>query len=1014
MPKLHIGITGLTATWKAQPKEKETPVNDVPEPNNSPAGSHAQRDAFFSIVQPTIDKNRNIPLDSFCTVPESMIYLDTYDDATVIHKRQYPIPVACQDKVREQVQAWIDDGVVEKAPVSTMWNSPITLAPKKDLFGNYTDKRPCLDPRHINKVLVTPDRHPLPLINDIYHELQGSKVFTTLDLKSAFHRFEIYEPHRPKTAFKVPGFPQLMFRGCPFGLKPISSTFQRTMNIIFNDMPFVSTFVDDIIIFSKTIEDHAHHVAAAIEKLTSVNLILNPNKCHFAQKSVYLLGFCVSEEGKSLDARKVTNVQDWPTPQTGKDIMRFLGVINYFREHIPKAADLMAPLDKLRYANRLGKLWGIVEQQAFDNLKTILHHAPILCHPDLNHPFQVATDASNSGIGAVLYQVINGRTHHIGFMARSLSASERNYSTTKRELLAIVFALNKFHKFLWGNHFTLYTDHKALVFLHTQKIANPMMLGWLDTILEYNFNIVHLPGLDNTLPDQLSRLFPTAKELAEGSATQTHSNHHTSHTNHAIEVTGNNTNNTNSGMDDGTDDMFIPPESQRKQLLLEAHAFGHFGAKAMVDYLHSNGLTWDNMHREAQGIVHSCDKCQRYNIGKVGYHPLRPIHAYLPGDHWAIDLAGPFDTSNRGNIYLLVMVDVCTRFCVLHALPDKSSDTVVQAVVHTFCDYGFPRYLQSDNGTEFVNALMRKLTESAGFEHRLVTPYHPRANGLAERFVQTTVNVIRKCVQGAIKDWDLYVKPTQLALNNKVASRHGSTPFALMFNRAMNGFRDYSNEEIQQPLTEEELLDRIDLMSKTVFPAIAERTKALDRLRKGKHDTKYRIVHYPPGSQVMVKDMLRSRKLDPRYEGPYTVVRETEGGSYILRDEQGLLATRSFAPSQLKLVSQDELVDNNEVYDKGGKYYTIQAIVGHQELAPGKYKYRVRWQGYTEADDTWEPPESFNSPAPIAQYWKKLATTPSTPLQQKQNTSSGKHGTTTNTTGSYKTTSKRPMPTSSQ
>lgn len=903
MPKLGIAITGLVATWQQQPKKQETTPSDIPQPNDSPAGSDMQRHSFFNKVQPTIDRNAKIPKNTFCTVPQSVIKLTTKDEDAVVHRRQYPLPIASQQRVKEQVETWIRDGVVEPVTQPTMWNSPITLAPKKDLFGNYTDKRPCLDPRHINRLLVEPDRHPLPLINEIYAELRGAKVFTTLDLRSAFHRFEIYEPDRPKTAFKIEGFPQLMFRGCPFGLKPISSTFQRTMDIVFANMPYVKTFVDDIIIFSNNIEEHAQHVAAAIDKLTSVNLILNPDKCHFAQKAVYLLGFCISEQGKSLDTRKVTNVQDWPTPKTGKDIQRFLGVINYFREHIPKAADLMAPLDKLRNAHRLDRFWSSSKQQAFDNLKQILLEAPVLCHPDLNHPFQVATDASNTGIGAVLYQVINGKTHHIGFMARALSPSERNYSTTKRELLAIVFALNKFHKYLWGNPFTLYTDHKALVYMHTQKIANPMMIGWLETILEYQFNIVHLPGLDNTLPDQLSRLFPTAKELAGDNATHKHGTQSTSVLNNSIDVNDNDTSKLHSSQDDGTDNMFTPPESERKTLLLEAHAFGHFGAKAMVNYLHNNGLHWSNMHREAQGIVHSCPQCQRHNIAKVGYHPLRPIHAYLPGDHWAIDLAS-FPTSRRGNNYLLVMVDVCTRFCVLHALPDKSSDTVVQAVIHTFCDYGFPRYLQSDNGTEFVNTLMHKLKESAGFDHRLATPYHPRANGLAERFVQTTTNVIRKNVDGATQDWDLYVKPIQLALNNKVASYHGTTPFALMFNRAMNGFRDYSNDDIPRPLTEEELMDRIDLMSKTVFPAISERATALAQLKKGKHDAKYRIIKFPEGSKVMIKDMLRSKKLDPRYEGPYTVVRQTQGGSYVLRDEQGLLASRNFAPSQLKLVSR--------------------------------------------------------------------------------------------------------------
>ena len=166
-----------------------------------------------------------------------------------------------------------------------------------------------------------------------------------------------------------------------------------------------------------------------------------------------------------------------------------------------------------------------------------------------------------------------------------------------------------------------------------------------------------------------------------------------------------------------------------------------------------------------------CAQCQRYNIGKKGYNPLRPIYAYLPGDHWAVDLAGPLSTTDDGNHYILVMIDVCTRFCILKALPNKQSDTLAKAFVHVFSTFGYPRVLQSDNGTEFKNALIKKLTEHSGIEHHLITPYHPHANGVAERWVQSTIQVIRKKIEGRHKDWDFYLPSTQLELNLKVSKR---------------------------------------------------------------------------------------------------------------------------------------------------------------------------------------------------------------------------------------------------
>ncbi|SAL96265.1 hypothetical protein [Absidia glauca] len=430
-------------------------------------------------------------------------------------------------------------------------------------------------------------------------------------------------------------------------------------------------------------EEHAQHVRQVIDKLTDVNLILNPDKCHFAQRAVYLLGFCVSEKGLSLDTRKVTNVQQWPLPSTGNDIERFLGVINYFREHIPKVSTLTAPLDRLRKAKHLGALWTPECDQAFSTLKAILTRTPIIKHPRTNEPFYVATDASNVGIGAVLFQLDNKVVRHLGFFARTLSKSERNYSTTKRELLAVIFALNKFHKFLWGNHFTLFTDHRALVYIHTQRIANPMMIGWLDTLLQYNFTVAHIPGMSNVLPDALSRLFPPSKELAGDDLTQqrrkVYQPNKLSKLTNAYELT---TVEQNQKRQDEKDLLEPKVDDQRnilrmyhrqasiyleshieqpeqrqsneiknldeRQTILERqHAFGHFGADAMTKAIQRDGMHWPNLKQDAVNMIKKCNLCMQFNVAKKGYHPLASITAKLPGDHWAIDLAGPLDQTTR-------------------------------------------------------------------------------------------------------------------------------------------------------------------------------------------------------------------------------------------------------------------------------------------------------------------------------------------------------------------------------
>ncbi|SAL96276.1 hypothetical protein, partial, partial [Absidia glauca] len=244
-------------------------------------------------------------------------------------------------------------------------------------------------------------------------------------------------------------------------------------------------------------------------------------------------------------------------------------------------------------------------------MNTILHY------PDPNLPFYVATDASNYGIGAALYQIINDQERFIGYMARSLSPSERNYNTTKRELLAIVFALKKFHKYLWGNPFTLYTDHRALTYIHTQTIASPMMINWLDTILDYSFTIVHKPGDLNIFPDLLSRLDTPSQKIQGGKyhhiqATKLRRSQSTSNdpSSQRVHLGVVRSNPRVCAIQSMKVDYITPPAQEHKSILQRIHAFGHFGAEAIIKTAHKEGLHWTNLAKEALAIVQQCPSCQ--------------------------------------------------------------------------------------------------------------------------------------------------------------------------------------------------------------------------------------------------------------------------------------------------------------------------------------------------------------------------------------------------------------------
>ena len=375
--------------------------------------------------------------------------------------------------------------------------------------------------------------------------------------------------------------------------------------------------------------------------------------------------------------------------------------------------------------------------------------------------------------------------------------SERNYfSASKKEMLAVVFALKRFHYFVWGRHFTLFSDHKALSFLFSQRDPSPLMVNWIDVILSYDFEIIHRPGVLNGLPETLSRLFPLNSAFLRG--------------------------------DSAPKLMLLtrllcrqrtvkPP--WRMCISMDILAEGDIGKR-----LHAEGTTWPSMRQDIEKYLRRCIPCQRYTIVRQGYHPLTPITASQPMDHLALDTALSFPTFRVWEQHSSIMICVHTRSCLLRALADKSAISVSQALFMVFCDFGFPRVIQSDDGSEFVNQLVQLMTKKVGIDHRLTTKYHPRANGLAERTVQTACRAIRKLLESEDRQWDRYVPAVQLFMNAKVATIHGSATFSVMFGRRLNPFSDYTSDNISSPDVDfDRIKDRLLWFSDVLFPAIAER-----------------------------------------------------------------------------------------------------------------------------------------------------------------------------------------------
>ncbi len=449
--------------------------------------------------------NGEIPLTSRCTHPLAELRI-TPDKTDPIWKNVNYVSKKDFQRVDEKITGLLDGNVIERAPDNCVNCFSLLTVPKKNGKGEKVDIRPCLDLRPLNPRLKDID-YPLPRVQDIIDNVGSVKgpevLYTHIDIKDSYFRFRVRPEDRNWISFKWNRV-HYRFKCAPFGIKSMTAQFQRVMEKIFGDLNFVAVYVDDIVVFSENREEHIEHVKTVMNRLNKWNIPIRLDKSRFGQKMVYLLGYQISGEGVQMDARKVEPIRDWPKPQTVKQLLRFLGAANYYRQFIPNFSSISSPLDKVR--KQVGPLtWTSDMENSFESLKKEICKQTLPSHPDESKQYIVGTDASNCGVGAWLGQYHGQELKFISFASRSLSRSEQNYSPTKLELLGVIFALEKFKLYLLPVKFKLFTDHRALTYLFTQKHPNTMILNWFDKIMSYEFDIVHVPGTKNIMADALSR-----------------------------------------------------------------------------------------------------------------------------------------------------------------------------------------------------------------------------------------------------------------------------------------------------------------------------------------------------------------------------------------------------------------------------------------------------------------------------------------------------------------------------
>ena len=750
--------------------------------------------------------------------------------------------------IDKQVDVMLKQGIIE--PSVSEWSSNVVIVKKKDVRGPDGNPLPpsfrfCIDFRPLNGRSVQKVVYPLPNTQDCLDSMSGSSWFSTIDLRSGYFQVALNPEDAHKTNF-ISRTGSWSYKVMPQGLINATATFMRLMNLVLSGLQFEQCvcYLDDILIFSDSLESHFERLEEVLKRLLSAGLKIRPDKCEFLQQKVKFLGYVIQKTGISVDPSKTDVVKNWPTPKNVSEVRSFTGFCNYYSRLLPQYAQTAQPLYDLTKKNA-SFVWSDECQRAFEKLKCMLTEAPIVGVPRGSGEFILDTDACDRSIGAVVSQMQDGVETVICYGSRTLSKPEINYTTTRKELLAVVYFMTYFRQYLLGKKFLVRTDHSALSYLQRAPNLMGQQARWQEKLGNFSFDIVYRSGARHGNADGCSRI-PCSDGREDGHqgvdlCAHIFDNNEAEPEDTELYIQGwdwetlqktdpdlgeiyaafqsNPTERPSKKvtlgwsedgkilstfwsslcMRDGVlyRDHSLPngqilhqilvPKSLRNDVCRLAHCGitgGHLGEDRTREQL-KRRCYFPGWSRFLKSFLQACANCAQYYRGKPPRQGgLQPFSVGGPGELVSIDVTGPHTKTKRGNVYILTCQDYFSKWVECFALPNQEAELVARVLVEqVFCRYGFPAKILSDKGSNFESKLFQEMCRVMGVTKLRTSSYRPSCNGLIERFHRCLHAMLTKVMSENQRDWDEHLAYVLSAYRSSVHSTTNFTPNYLVFGR---------------------------------------------------------------------------------------------------------------------------------------------------------------------------------------------------------------------------------------